>query len=85
MFDTTQDSDYENNPPVPNRLFCGVVGNEITGYATTPNYETAFINMQHPGNGDPTATNFPAETDGVTIPRDCTIVITRKGGGRIGS
>ena len=85
VFDTTRSSDYESDPPVPSRLFCGVVGNEITGYATTPNYETAFINVQHPGNGDPTQTNFPADTDGVTIPRDCTVVITKKGGGRIGS
>jgi len=85
VFDTTQASDFETNPPVAKRLFCGVASDEITGYATTPDYETAFINMQHPGNGDPTATNFPAETDGVTIPRDCTIVLTRKGGGRIGS
>ena len=40
---------------------------------------------QHPGNGDPLASNFPAEPDGVTIPRDSTIVITRKDGGVGGS
>lgn len=79
VFDTSQ------NPPEPKRLFVGVSGDEITGYTTTPDYRTAFINTQHPGNGDPTATNFPAPTDGVTIPRDCTIVITRKNGGKIGS
>jgi secreted PhoX family phosphatase len=79
VFDTSQ------NPPVPHRLFVGVASDEITGYATTPDYKTAFINMQHPGDGDPTRTNFPAPTDGVTIPRDCTIVITRKNGGVVGS
>ena len=67
------------------RLFTGVTGDEITGITVTPNRRTMFINMQHPGNGDPSITNFPAEQDGVTVPRDCTIVITRKDGGIIGS
>ena len=79
VFDTTKDK------PEAKRLFVGVASDEITGFTVTPNYRTAFINMQHPGNGDPTATNFPAKTDGVTIPRDCTIVLRRKKGGRIGS
>jgi secreted PhoX family phosphatase len=69
----------------PKRLFVGVSGDEITGYTTTPDYRTAFINVQHPGNGNPAATNFPAPTDGVTIPRDCTVVIYKKDGGKIGS
>ena len=68
------------------RLFMGVSGDEITGFAVTPDRKTMFINMQHPGNGNPTATNFPKlEQDDVTIPRDCTIVITKKDGGIIGS
>ena len=71
------------------RLFMGVSGDEITGVATTPNRQTLFINMQHPGNGDPAETNFPAATDGVTVPRDCTIVIRKKergpGTGPVGS
>ncbi|NEQ95707.1 MAG: PhoX family phosphatase [Cyanothece sp. SIO2G6] len=67
------------------RLFVGVNGDEITGLAVTPDRTTLFCNTQHPGNGDPTETNFPALTDGVTIPRDCTIVITRKDGGIVGS
>ena len=67
------------------RLFTGVAGDEITGITVTPDRRTLFINTQHPGNGDPTLTNFPAPTDGVTIPRDCTIVITRKDGGIVGS
>lgn len=67
------------------RLFAGVAGDEITGIAVTPDRKTMFINTQHPGNGDPTLTNFPAPTDGVTVPRDCTIVITKKDGGVIGS
>ncbi len=67
------------------RLFTGVASDEITGIAITPDQTTLFTNTQHPGNGDPTLTNFPAATDGVTIPRDSTIVITRKNGGLVGS
>lgn len=67
------------------RLLTGVTGDEITGIAITPDRRTLFVNTQHPGNGDPALSNFPAPTDGVTIPRDCTIVITRKDGGIIGS
>ncbi len=67
------------------RLFTGVTSDEITGITTTPNRKTMFINTQHPGNGDPTRTNFPAPFDGVTVPRDSTIVITRKDGGIVGS
>ena len=80
VFDLTKSGD-----PEAKRLFVGVASDEITGFTVTPNYRTAFTNMQHPGNGDPSATNFPEEPDGVTIPRDCTIVIRRKNGGRIGS
>ena len=79
VFDTTQDN------PEPKRLLVGVNSDEITGFTITPDQRTAFVNIQHPGDGDPTATNFPADPDGVTIPRDCTLVITRKDGGIIGS
>ena len=67
------------------RLFTGVTDDEITGLTVTPDQRTLFCNTQHPGNGDPTVTNFPAAQDGVTIPRDCTFVITRKDGGIVGS
>jgi secreted PhoX family phosphatase len=67
------------------RLLTGVNGDEITGLTVTPDRRTLFCNTQHPGNGDPTETNFPAPTDGVTIPRDCTFVLTRKDGGIVGS
>jgi hypothetical protein len=67
------------------RLFTGVTDCEITGIAVTPDRRTMFVNVQHPGNGDPAVTNFPAPTDGMTVPRDATIVITRKGGGVVGS
>ena len=67
------------------RLFTGVTGCEITGITSTPDRKTLFINIQHPGKGDPTQTNFPAVTDGLTVPRDATIVMTRKDGGIVGS
>ncbi len=67
------------------RLFTGVTKDEITGITMTPDRRTMFINTQHPGNGDPSLTNFPAPVDGVSIPRDATIVITKKDGGVIGS
>ncbi|MEO1231556.1 MAG: PhoX family phosphatase [Myxococcota bacterium] len=79
VFDTSAEE------PVAKRLLVGVASDEITGFTVTPNYRWAFTNVQHPGNGDPTATNFPEEFDGVTIPRDCTLVLRRKNGGRIGS
>ncbi len=67
------------------RLLTGVTGDEVTGITMTPDRRTMFINLQHPGNGDPSVTNFPARPDGVTVPRDSTLVITRKDGGIIGS
>jgi secreted PhoX family phosphatase len=79
VFDTTKEN------PEPKRLLVGVNSDEITGFTITPDQRTAFINIQHPGNGSPDATNFPADYDGVTIPRDCTLVIRRKDGGIIGS
>lgn len=67
------------------RLFTGVPGDELTGLAATPDRRTLFLNCQHPGNGDPRVTNFPAPRDGTTIPRDATLVITRTDGGIVGS
>jgi hypothetical protein len=67
------------------RLFTGVPDCEITGLTMTPDRRTLFINVQHPGDGDPSRSNFPAPTDGVTVPRDATVVIRRKDGGIIGS
>ncbi|NJR69848.1 MAG: PhoX family phosphatase [Synechococcales cyanobacterium CRU_2_2] len=67
------------------RLFSGPAGCEVTGVTVTPDRKTMFVNIQHPGDGDPSATNFPAAIDGVTIPRDATVVITRKDGGIVGS
>ena len=69
------------------RLFTGVTGCEITGLAVTPDRRTMFVNVQHPGDGDPALTNFPAPFTGAAgpIPRDATVVITRRDGGIVGS
>jgi hypothetical protein len=67
------------------RLLTGVTGCEVTGIATTPDRRTLFCNIQHPGDGDPSLTNFPAPVDGVTVPRDATLVIRRKDGGIVGT
>lgn len=53
-------STYDSGPDMDvRRLFSGVTSDEITGIAVTPDRRTMFINTQHPGNGDPTRTNFP--------------------------
>ena len=69
------------------RIFTGVKGCEVTGVAVTPDRKTMFVNLQHPGDGDPKNSNFPAKFTGASgpVPRDCTIVITRKDGGIVGS
>jgi uncharacterized protein len=54
------------------RLFEGVSGCEVTGITVTPDRRTLFCNLQHP---DPKT----------SVPRDSTIVITRKNGGIVGS
>ena len=82
------DSRSEAELPEFFRLLVCVSGDEVTGFTMTPDRRTLFVNPQHPGNGDPAATSFPVEggmPDGITVPRDATLVITRKDGGVIGS
>lgn len=59
VFDTSEELGA-GELPTPKRLFVGVNSDEITGFAPTPDQKTAMVNMQHPGNGNPAATNFPA-------------------------
>jgi secreted PhoX family phosphatase len=77
------------------RFLVGPRGCEITGVITTPDQETMFINVQHPGEsttfwGTPTALNPRAvsnwpDFDPVGRPRPATVVIRKIGGGKIGS
>jgi secreted PhoX family phosphatase len=77
------------------RFLVGPRGCEITGVITTPDQETMFINVQHPGEsttfwGTPTplnpraVSNWP-DFDPVGRPRAATVVIRKIGGGKIGS
>ena len=66
------------------RLFAGVTGDEVTGITMTPNRRTMFVNLQHVGGGNINQTNFPRMGDH-RVPRDATIVITRRDGGIVGS
>lgn len=70
------------------RLFTGVSGCEITGLAVTPDRRTMFINIQHPGveaRSPTTGRTFPDLGGTNPIPRDCTVAISRKDGGIVGS
>ena len=75
------------------RFLTGPRGCEITGFHTTPDNRTAFVNLQHPGErpGDrsdpdnPRAfSNWPDYLPGGR-PRSATVVIRRKDGGPIGT
>ncbi|MBR9812794.1 PhoX family phosphatase [bacterium] len=63
------------------RFFVGPVDCEVTGVEMTPDYRTMFVNIQHPGNGDATASNFP--DGGSARPRSATVVVRRTDGGEI--
>lgn len=77
------------------RFMTGPRGCEITGVITTPDQQTMFVNIQHPGEtsaawGTPTpanprvVSNWP-DYDPAGRPRAATVAIRKVGGGRIGS
>ncbi len=77
------------------RFLVGPKGCEITGIAVTPDQQTMFVNVQHPGEsttaiGSPTPAdprvvgNWP-DFDPAGRPRPATVVIRKIGGGVIGS
>lgn len=63
-------------------------GAEVTGPAFTPDGETLFLSVQHPGEDsktlDQATTRWP-DFDPKTPPRPAVVVLTRQGGGLIGS
>jgi secreted PhoX family phosphatase len=68
------------------RFLIGPTGCEVTGVHTTPDGETLFCNMQHPGEGssgaDP-STNWPGGPG--ERPRSSTVIVTKDGGGVVGT
>lgn len=73
------------------RFLVGPKDCEITGIAETPDGQTLFVNIQHPGEetpvaniGDPALFSSHWPDGGTARPRSATIAITRNGGGVIG-
>jgi secreted PhoX family phosphatase len=72
------------------RFLTGPRGCEITGFHTTPDNRTAFVNIQHPGEGGTSPdnprglSNWPDYAPNGR-PRSATVVIRRKDGGIIGT
>lgn len=71
------------------RFLVGPKDCELTGIAETPDGTALFVNIQHPGETTPAArindpiSIWPSNAPGAR-PRSSTLVITKKGGGRIG-
>jgi uncharacterized protein len=68
------------------QFMSGPVGAEICGCQFTPDCETLFLSIQHPGEGGSIAEPRSHWPDGPgTQPRSSVIAVTREGGGQIGS
>lgn len=73
------------------RFLVGPADCEITGIAETPDGQTLFVNIQHPGEttpvanlGNPAAYLSHWPDGGTARPRSATIAVTKNGGGVIG-
>jgi secreted PhoX family phosphatase len=73
---------------LPKLFFRGPNGSEVSGVCLTPDNETLFVSVQHPGEEDGSdfqkpSTRWPDFQSGMP-PRPAVVAITRRGGGRIG-
>jgi secreted PhoX family phosphatase len=67
------------------QFLSSVVGSETTGPELTPNNETLFVSIQHPGEGGTFASPVSHFPDGNDTPRPSVVAITKTGSGVIGS
>jgi secreted PhoX family phosphatase len=68
------------------QFMSGPVGAEICGCQFTPDCETFFLSIQHPGEGGSVGEPRSCWPDGPgTQPRSSVIAITKEGGGTVGS
>ncbi len=68
------------------RFMSGPVGAEICGCEFTPDGETLFLSIQHPGSGGSVTHPTSHWPDGAgTQPRASVIAVRKEGGGRVGS
>ncbi len=78
----------EVSPTVLRRFLVGPRDCEVTGIAESPDGKVIFVNIQHPGENSPSATDPSKFTShwpdgGNARPRSATVVITRNDGGKI--
>lgn len=78
----------EVNPTVLRRFLVDPRDCEITGITESPDGKVIFVNIQHPGENSPSATDPSKFTShwpdgGNARPRSATVVITRDDGGKI--
>lgn len=86
---TAQPSDssviHAENQNQLKRFLVGPNGSEVTGFATTPDNTSIFVNIQHPANWPYTDDATQASPQGIQVrPRAATVVIQRQDGGGIG-
>lgn len=68
------------------RFMSGPIGAEICGCEFTPEGDTLFLSIQHPGSGGSVTNPISHWPDGEgTQPRASVIAIRKEGGGRVGS
>ncbi|MGH6961471.1 MAG: alkaline phosphatase PhoX, partial [Dongiaceae bacterium] len=73
---------------LPKLLFACPHGAEATGPCFTPDGQTLFVSVQHPGEDSETfdkLTNRWPDLTAASVPRPSVVVITREGGGEIGA